>query len=252
MHLLSSPQGVRVYSALQPLGDCIVATRSPLGHHSHAYCSTRVFVLHAIAIVISVCMPTLAPPTAISLLRAHTCALALRTCRVEAFFFCSALLVLISNSFIGNHASAGAHVFLTNPYPLSMLDNCSFSSSGLTAIIIQAPIQWYCRLGLYMQSAGTFPGNFSSCLFLCPAGYVGGRHNLTAPTGPDGCSPCWRGFFCPEDGTSEPLPCPTGTHMPALGASEEDSCIRLRPAIELGTSASARLALLTSRVRSSA
>lgn len=80
-----------------------------------------------------------------------------------------------------------------------------------------------------MPAAGTFPGNFTSCLYNCPSGYYGDSPHLTAATGPAGCKPCTRGHFCPTEATSHPSPCPAGSHMPAQGASSDTSCIPCAP-----------------------
>ena len=141
------------------------------------------------------------------------------------------MLHLSTSVFTENTAPfGGTDLFLTNPHPNSTIDDCTFSDVGVSdAIIINNPVIWTCQLGHYMPRVGTFESGFTGCLFRCPTGYYGDSPFLSKPVGLGGCKPCALGHFCPTEATTQPSPCPAGTHMPALGAASNTSCIPCVP-----------------------
>ena len=148
-----------------------------------------------------------------------------------------------------NQGSQGSHLYIESASTASTIYNCTFDDSGgASAIVVNSAIDWICQLGRYMPPLGVFPGGFSGCLHLCPLAFYGNSPNLTAPTGDRGCqrtchaqttqtpfphqrrlalldAACMLGHYCPSPGTSSPLPCPVGTHMPAAGAANRSSCL---------------------------
>lgn len=110
--------------------------------------------------------------------------------------------------------------------------------------------RWLCQPGHYMPDAADFtiPGNFTGCnLFPCAPGYFGRQQDRATPSEilspADSCTgqpaslvvssggrssptcdePCPPGHYCPE-GTSEPLPCPSGTSNRHSRGAELDDC----------------------------
>jgi len=107
----------------------------------------------------------------------------------------------------------------------SSISNASFTGNSADddrTIISDSLIDWKCQLGRWMQRDGTFTGDLSApeCK-PCASGYFGRSQNLSRPS----CSgQCSSGHYC-EEGTVDPVPCPSGYRMPALGASSNTSCI---------------------------
>ena len=80
-----------------------------------------------------------------------------------------------------------------------------------------------------MPTTGTFNGLVDGCLLHpCPKGYFGDSPHLTAAAGHNGCQPCLRGHFCALEATTQPSPCPIGTHMPVQGAASNETCLPVR------------------------
>jgi len=131
-------------------------------------------------------------------------------------------------AFINNSAPSGSVLYLDELDRSSISDTSFAGNIAGNGIAIQtgSPIDWDCRLGRWMPRQGALEGDFSApeCR-LCPAGYYGAARGLIEPS----CSgQCIRGHFC-EEGTADPEPCPIGTHMPALGAASNESCIPCAP-----------------------
>ena len=113
---------------------------------------------------------------------------------------------------------------------LLFISNCFFkpSDSSQSTLVIPVPAQWTCAVGYWMQTTGTFYGPVDGCLNACSKGYFGNSTHLTAPFGPNGCTPCPQGHFCADEATAQPSPCPVGTHMPVEGAARNGTCLPVR------------------------
>ena len=141
---------------------------------------------------------------------------------------------LIRSRFFNNTAYATASVLL-----LRHLSSAGASSVRDTAFAGNLPgevetisatseLVWQdCPLGRWMGATGAFFGDIlpGGCSSLCAAGTFGNETNLTDAT----CSAaCPLGHYC-EEGTAVPVPCPSGTRNPVLGAQREDACIPCAP-----------------------
>ena len=148
-----------------------------------------------------------------------------------ALFVYSGRFHLFSVTFTANRAAGGgADIYNGGADISSSISNCTFDDAGGSyAIMLNSDIRWICPLGSYMPSTGTFKGGFHGCLHYCPVGYYGNSPHLTAPSGANGCSSCYKGHVCPALGTVQPVACPPGTHMPATGAASNTSCLPCNP-----------------------
>lgn len=113
----------------------------------------------------------------------------------------------------------------------STFQNVSFErhSSEYPTLQIIGSVRWRCPLGTYMPLSGTFTGNFSGCLYSCPAGRFGPSPFLTRA---EDCSTCPDGHFCIER-SEQPVPCPAGTYLPLITGEivgySRQSCIPCIP-----------------------
>ena len=108
--------------------------------------------------------------------------------------------------------------------PRPTVSSSSFARNTPDSIYTQSPVAWVCDPGQYMAQVGIVTADFDGCL-PCFPGYFGRASTLTTPQ----CDAiCPKGHFCPE-GTSEPLACEPGTHLPSVGAASIESCIGCAP-----------------------
>ena len=140
-------------------------------------------------------------------------ALAAEDCRFE----------LRGCTIMASRARTGSALYYggTPTTPLSTVEATSFLANSPDPVVqSDALINWICFPGQYMLQVGAVSGSFTGCL-PCSGGYFGTAPNYSSPLCEDACS---AGHFCPE-GSTEPLPCPSGRYLSARGAATNNSCI---------------------------
>jgi hypothetical protein len=91
-----------------------------------------------------------------------------------------------------------------------------FYCASRTTTPLPCPQGVYCPTGT-TNSGASGPRN-------CPAGRYGGlgRYNLE---GAADCLNCTAGYYCPGDGTPDPIACPAGTYNPQPGSQSSAACL---------------------------
>lgn len=135
-----------------------------------------------------------------------------------------------SSTFLDNIATIGSHFWQAAPGSTQNIfyNNNFTSTEGYTSSVTITSFAegiWTCEPGKYMPRKVNALVDFVGCAYDCSAGYYGETADETHYT----CSGvCHVGHYCPL-ASSSPIPCPEGTHLPAIGAVSELSCVSCAP-----------------------